>query len=196
MIMLAAAQYATSSELCVRVVDPGNSALGGATVKIVSLSGEHPPEQMITDLGRGQSCFRGIKEGHYRVEAWMEGFLHATFQPVVVQPMATNTFTIRLPFGEIREGGVHSTALFIGTLRENQGQGETVRSASICVYGSPTTTKPLSCFDTDELGEYRFSLDPGTYWIEVRKEAKRSSRFRLQVRTGEYRNAIRVAWRE
>ena len=125
----------------------------------------------------------------------MQGFLHATFQPVIVRPRATSTLTIHLPFGEIREGGVTVSALLFGTLREHGDQGDIVRSATICVFAS-STTEPLSCFDADELGEYRFSLHPGTYWIEVRKEARRSARFRLQVDTGEYRNAIRVKWRE
>lgn len=45
MIMLAVVDYALSSELCVRVVDPSNYALSGATVTIFDLSGRHLPEQ-------------------------------------------------------------------------------------------------------------------------------------------------------
>jgi hypothetical protein len=114
---------------------------------------------------------------------------------VVVRPRSTGKLTIHLPFGEIHEGGVHDSALLFGTLREKDGTGATVSSANICVFLS-SDAQPLSCFETDELGEYRFSLNPGIYWIEVRKAGKRSDRVRLQLDAGEYRNAVRLRWRE
>lgn len=181
---------AEGSELCVQVKDLAHAALPDAIVTIICLEGRSSSVQVTTDAD-GIACNKWLREGAYRVDVWKPGFLHASFQTVRVHPEAPGKLLVVLPFGEIKEGGIRTSALLSGTLRDSTGP---ISEAKICIF-LPKMDKPLSCVDTSTLGEYAFSVEPGEYVVEISHGGRKSDRIKLSVPSvGVFRNRIRPNW--
>ncbi len=176
-----------ASTMCVKVKDYADLALHDARATVVNL-GTNTVSVGLT--GRdGRACIAGIPEGLYSVEVGLTGFLNVRYYPVRLAYPVTPELEFRLPFGEIREGGLASDAIVSGTLRRGN---VSVDGAKICLLGL-NVEQPVTCGVTNDLGEYALSVPPGTYRVEVRIPGGTVHRSNIEVPApGIYRNRITV----
>lgn len=160
-VLLLVGCQAFGSELCASVMDYARLPLPTATVNATNLvAGETYTARTRKD---GTTCFTGITEGLYSVEAFLDGFLHVRYYPVRVTASTKQTLSFWLPFGEITEGGLSRESTVSGTLRKG---GSPVQSAEVCITGS--SGAPKSCTSTNDLGEYALVVPAGVYRASIR----------------------------
>jgi hypothetical protein len=89
------------------------------------------------------------------------------YYPVRLTETRTVNLTFALPFGEIHEGGL-TDVIVSGTLKEAVPPHPSVR---ICLSKKGARDR-LICADTNEVGQYAFVVQPGTYSVELSRDGK------------------------
>ncbi len=156
-----------ASSLCAEVVDPTDAALRRAAVNVTSLVDTTVHFSAFTGPD-GTVCIDQLPEGLYSVDASLEGFLVVKYYPVRITYPQNVRLSFRLPFGEIKEGGVQPDAILSGTLRDAAGHPQ--GGIGICLFRENLV--PVSCVETNELGQYALDVSPANYRIELSKQLR------------------------
>lgn len=181
------ADCASAASLCVKVADPENLFLAGASVNALNLA-TNKLFSARTD-GSGMACLSGMPEGLYSVEVGVAGFLNVRYYPVRIAPAARHELRFQLPFGENHEGPMAQEAILSGTLMHG---GTPLASATICILSTETGSS-VACSVTNDLGEYAFVVPTALYMVEVRLPTKVTRRSKIDLSTaGFHRNAVTV----
>jgi|WetSurMetagenome_2_1015567.scaffolds.fasta_scaffold22833_3 hypothetical protein len=177
----------SASSICVKVTteEPDLTPLRGIRVLVVRL--DEPSAQLITTTDKqGEACLEHLAEGIYSVEASGEGMIGVRYYPVRVTFPNSDLFRIRLPFGEIREGGFGETeSTFSGTLLED---GVPVVGFTLCLFAEGQQL-PTACTKPNDLGQYVLIVPAAKYRLDLTKGKKlvKSSKVDLSP-PGIYRN--------
>ena len=161
-LLAIATTAAYASELCVRVNDELDRPLAESYINATDLI-TAKTYTLSADV-RGRGCFK-LPEGVYAVEAGHNGYLNVRYYPfrvLIARPRLETT--MRLPIGEITEGGVSEDAVLSGTVTLDE---QPVRSGEICILRKETHLI-VTCGVTDEFGEYVLTVPPGFYDLEAR----------------------------
>jgi len=183
-------QGSLASSICATVTDLPGHPLHVATVRVVSLVDPDAHYSSAVDAS-GKACIDHLPEGLYSVEAGTGsgGFLNVRYYPVRVAFPDDVTFSIPLPYGEIREGGVRTDAVLSGTLLE---AGRAVDGIKICLRENNEPI-PAGCTVTNDLGQYALVVPPGKYRVELARGNSREpiSSVPIELPTpGLYRNEV------
>lgn len=164
------------------VTDEAGYPLPEAIIIIREFSGKEPAKEFIgRSAADGKYTIEGIPFGIYSLKASAAGFVSVILEPVPVQ-YPTVRWNFRLPLAPAAEGGIHSGAYLVGTIRR---QGKAVSFAEICL----SRGSIRRCFVANKLGEYSFTVEPGEYKATVSGEGKILWRGRLRLsEPGEYRD--------
>ena len=161
-LIIAGMTVASSAELCIKVKDEIDLPLPGSWVHAVELT-TAKTYALSTD-GKGRACFK-LPEGIYSIEAGYTGYLNVRYYPIRVLIAKTLLdIEMRLPIGDITEGGVAQDAAFSGSVFI---EDQSVKSGEVCLLHKETHTR-VACGHTDEFGEFALSVPPGSYDVEIR----------------------------
>ena len=179
-----------SSSLCATITteEPDREGLPRATLEIIDLN--NPSVQYSAAANKeGRACVPKMADGIYSVEASSSGFMHVRYYPVRVAYPDNIDLTFRLPFGEIREGGIGTDVVVSGTLRE---KGVPLDGVRICL-SRQDPTAVVTCTDTNDLGQYAAIVRTGKYRVELSRLNKSITVTIVDFPTpGIYRNLFTV----
>jgi Carboxypeptidase regulatory-like domain len=184
MLMLLSGSSTFAAEVCASVMDYAGMPLPAASVSATNLT--TGKSYAAKSDKNGVACLSGIPEGLYSVEASLTGFLHVKYYPVRAVPLAKQTLSFWLLFGEISEGGLGDDSTLSGTLLKG---GVPVEAAKICI--TANTGVPKTCTVTNEIGEYALQGPPGVYATEIHTKDGKVYRSQIDMSTpGIYRNRL------
>ncbi|MBV8847779.1 MAG: carboxypeptidase regulatory-like domain-containing protein [Bryobacterales bacterium] len=176
----------SASSLCAKVVDIVELPLSNAVINVFGLDDPNNHFSAFTDP-KGSVCISKLPDGLYAVEASLQGFLNVRYYPVRVTFPDDVNLTFRLPFGEIREGGLRQDAVLTGTLGDRAHPESDLR---ICLFPVGQFV-PAACSATNDLGQYALLVPPGKYRVEFTKRQQTLSGTTLDLPSpGYYRNRV------
>lgn len=172
------------ASICVSVSDPARLPLWNAAVTVIGLTIEKQASEQ-SDRN-GIACINGLPEGLYSVEVSLTGFLNVRYYPIRLGPDRVARPHFTMPLGEIGESFEAQEALLSGTLKLGDSA---VSKATICLKMLNSEAAP-KCTESNEIGEYAFSVLPGKYRAEVVTNEKVFSMLLDLSSAGYYRNRI------
>jgi hypothetical protein len=179
------------SSLCAKVttLEPDMQSLPRATLEATDL--DDPSIRYIATTDReGRACLEKVPDGLYSVEASAGGFMHVRYYPVRVASPRNISLAFKLPFGEVREGGVGADVIVSGTLRQSGAPLDGVR---ICLVREDKA-EVEKCTDTNDIGQYALVITPGKYQVEIRRLQETIATSTVEFPApGVYRNRLSIS---
>jgi hypothetical protein len=170
-----------------RVLDPGGYPLRDATVTLRNLSGREDPVVARTNPD-GSFNVEEILDGDYSVEVNCRSFMTISMQPVHIEFPRGFRRDFRLELCCVQEGGISARAELVGRLTYLQ---RSLPGATICLAKQGAQA---ACTESNGLGQYFLSLEPGSYDASVTFRGKLVWKQSLELSNpGPYRDALVIA---